>query len=254
MALTYSSQIFSNNAQATLVASIGPLDTAISISDASRFPAALTSSGYFLVTLDDGYNVEVIRVGGLVGNTLTNCARGYEGTSARSFAAATVVEIRVTAGTLSGLYAQGDILTFVNSLDELTRPNLVNNHSYISRETDDAGNPILAIADRSLNVWTFPTYPASVYTDTSDATAATTSVAYSSSTLLGRFVSDGMVIQFTSGFSKGACRKVTAISGGRVQWATPLVSAPSSGDSFKVYQSTSSRLAQIEQRLTAGSL
>lgn len=254
MPLTYSSQIFSNNAQATLVAGIGPLDTSIAISDASRFPLITSASDFFLVTLDDGYNVEVIRVQGLVGNTLTNCVRGTEGTASRSFPSGTPVEIRVTAGTLTEFCSEGDILTFISSLDDLSRPSSVNNHTYVSRDPDDAGNPILVVADRSTNVWSFPGFPNSVYTDTSDATAATTSVAYTSPTLAGRFVLNGLIIQFTSGFNKGACRKISAISGGRLQWSTPLASAPSSGDSFKVYQSLSSRLVQIEQRLTAGSL
>lgn len=254
MALTYEYQLFSNNAQATLLSDIGPFDTSIAISDASRFPSTFSAAEFFLVTLDDGYNVEIIKVKSLVGNTLTGCQRGLEDTAARSFPRGTPVEVRVTAGTLDRLYSSKDILAFIDSLDDLKRPNLLNNHTYISRDRDNSDNPIVAVADTISNTWTFPSFPESVYSGTSDATSTTTSVAYVSSTLASKFVPNGLIVQFTSGFNRGVCRKVTSVSTGRLQWATPLTSPPSSGDAFKVYQSVSSRLAQIEQRLTAGNL
>lgn len=246
MAITYQTQLYANNASTTLVGTISPTDTAIPVSDASRFPSPTVGS-YFLVTLDDGFNVEIVAAYGRSGNTLTGCLRGQEGTLARSFPGGTRIENRVTAGTLSQLLRDSDRLTKVANLTELVRPSSSNNNSYVINQADDTGSPLIAVA--ASGKWRFLHYPSQVLSAISDVTGTVTSVAYTGPSRSGRFTANGMIIQFTSGANSGQCRMVSSVTPTRVNWAEPLPYAPAAGDSFEVYQSVSSRLAAIETAL-----
>lgn len=243
MPISYSKQIYSNNATTTLANDLAPGDSVLSLTESSMFPTP-GANEYFLVTLDDGVNLEVVAAFGKSGRSLTGCLRGQEGTTARSYLKGTKVECRVTAGTLSSMLKVDDILTPTPLLSDLVSPVATNKNSYVVGELDSAGSPLTALA--ASTVWAFPSYPVSVHSGAADNTATTTSVAYSGNAALqGLYTTKGLIIQFTSGAQRGACRFVSAISATRISWATPLAAAPGLTDTFQVYQSVSDRLSYL---------
>jgi hypothetical protein len=100
--MTIRRQLSANNASTVLASDIARTDLTISLVDGSRFPYPTTNQ-FFLVTLDNGVDVEVVEVTSRSGNTLSGISRAQEGTSASYFAAGTRVEVRVTSGYLSTL-------------------------------------------------------------------------------------------------------------------------------------------------------
>ena len=247
MAITYETQLYANNASSTLSASVNPTDVIIPLSDGSRFPAP-SAGNHFLVTLDDGVNIEIVAVYGRSGNTLTGCVRGQEGTTARSFQAGTIAENRVTAGTIGQFLRASDRLTPLASLSELSNPSSSNNNSYVVAETGHDGIPLLVLV--SSGKWRFPSYPLQVHSEASDVNGLTTSVAYTGNAQLqGRYSVKGLLIQFTSGANRGVCRFVSSVSANRISWLEDLPSAPALGDTYEVYQSLTARLNAIEQAL-----
>lgn len=243
MPISYSKQIYSNNAITTLANDLAPGDSVLSLTESSMFPTP-GANEYFLVTLDDGVNLEVVAAFGKSGRSLTGCLRGQEGTTARSYLKGTKVECRITAGTLSSMLRSDDILTPTPLLSDLVSPVATNKNSYVVGELDSSGAPLTALA--ASTVWAFPSYPVSVHSGAADNTATTTSVAYSGNAALqGLYTPKGLIIQFTSGAQRGACRFVSAISATRISWATPLAAAPGLTDTFQVYQSVSDGLAYL---------
>lgn len=100
--------LFSNNASATLASSITSAATSITVSTGmgSLFPA-LTSGLYFYATLtDSSNNLEIVKVTGRAADVLT-VVRAQEGTTARAYAAADKIELRITAAVLNN-FAQLD--------------------------------------------------------------------------------------------------------------------------------------------------
>jgi len=98
------SQSFANNAATTLAAAVTSTATSLAVANGSVFPLPAGGS-FFLVTLV-GYNVngtenawEIVRVTARSGNTLT-VVRAQEGTAAQAWPTATLVEARLTAGSL----------------------------------------------------------------------------------------------------------------------------------------------------------
>lgn len=81
--------------------------TSVVVSDASRLPALSAGDYYYLVLqkFTDRTNVEVVKVTGVSGNTLT-VVRAQAGTTAKSFAIGDYAEQRVTVGTFSEYIAQ----------------------------------------------------------------------------------------------------------------------------------------------------
>lgn len=237
MSITYKKQIYANNASTTLATYLSTTDTTISVTDASKFPTSL-SGGFFLITLDNGLGVEIVEVRGVSGNTFTQCIRGREGTSPKSFMAATKVENRVTAATLASFNRAEDVLTKVPLLKDLKAPELTNDNSYIVAEVDDSGSPITVVS--ALGKWGFLNYPSRVISQAADSTATNTSVAYTGGSLVPRYFANGMVIQFTTGNNRGLCRKVWAVTSTRLSVADSFPYVPAVGDTFEVYQSTSS--------------
>jgi len=101
------SQLYSNNAVTALSAAITVSATTLTVANGAVLPA-LTAGDYFLVTLI-GLNVngaeakwEIVKVIARSSNTLT-VVRGQEGTTAQAWPNGTLVEARLTAGTLSNL-------------------------------------------------------------------------------------------------------------------------------------------------------
>lgn len=81
--------------------------TSVVVSDASRLPALSAGDYYYLVLqkFTDRTSVEVVKVTGATGNTLT-VVRAQAGTTAKSFAIGDYAEQRVTVGTFSEYIAQ----------------------------------------------------------------------------------------------------------------------------------------------------
>jgi len=79
--------LFSNNASATLAASIGAATTSITVTtgQGSRFPAVPSGSHFFATLVDANNNLEIIRVTARTNDTMT-VQRGQEGTAARAYA------------------------------------------------------------------------------------------------------------------------------------------------------------------------
>lgn len=99
-------QIYSNNAIARITAPFYSGGTTLHIDPARAplFPQPQRLEDYFLVTLDDINDpdtYEILKISGRSGSALTVAARGYEGTTERSWTVAdTMCDHRVTAGTL----------------------------------------------------------------------------------------------------------------------------------------------------------
>ena len=92
-------QLFANNAKSTLAATVSSNTQAtltVQTGHGARFPIPYAPN-FFLVTLDDGTNVEICKCIAIAGDVLT-VLRGFEGTTAQSsFATGTRVELRLTA-------------------------------------------------------------------------------------------------------------------------------------------------------------
>ena len=93
-------QLFTNNAASELTAAISDTDTSISVTatTGADFPNP-TAPDYFLVTLMNTDDTEIVKVTARSGDTMT-IVRAQEGTTAAAFAIGALVELRVTAGTM----------------------------------------------------------------------------------------------------------------------------------------------------------
>lgn len=100
-----------NNAYSTLASSITASNTGIVVAtnEGSRFPT-LGATDYFYATLEStGGTTEIVKVTARSGDTMT-IVRAQEGTSAQSFLAGSRIELRVTAGSITG-YIQERIVS-----------------------------------------------------------------------------------------------------------------------------------------------
>lgn len=99
-------QLFSNNATATLLSGITNSETSLVISPGSEvlFPTIASPSDFFIITLESDNLFEIVKVTATSANTFT-CIRGQEGTTARAWPAGTVVELRLTAGGIQKIQA-----------------------------------------------------------------------------------------------------------------------------------------------------
>jgi Pectate lyase superfamily protein len=98
-------ELWANNASSTLATGITNSDTALTVQtgDGGLFPNP-SSPDYFYCTLDDGTNVEIIKVTARSTDNFSTIVRAQQGTSAHAFSASvTKVEVRLTSGTLQNL-------------------------------------------------------------------------------------------------------------------------------------------------------
>lgn len=97
---------FTNNASATLAASITSTQTSVSLTtgQGALFPT-LTAPDYFYVTFSDSANnLEIAKVTARTGDTLT-VSRGQDGTVGQTFSAGDKCELRFTAAGITDLGA-----------------------------------------------------------------------------------------------------------------------------------------------------
>lgn len=94
-------ELFANNAASTLASSIlaGDLSLTVAAGEGALFPSP-SGGDYFHATLDDGVNIEIVRVTARSSDTLT-IVRAQQGTAAAGFGAGTAVQIRLTASALT---------------------------------------------------------------------------------------------------------------------------------------------------------
>ena len=252
MATNFKKQLYANNATSTLAYSIDALATIISLVDGSAFPDPVEGQ-YFSLTLGSGADTEIVEVYGRSGNSLTDCIRGAQGTTAKSFGAGALAENRLTADSIQSMVREQDRLAPVQSLLLLEKPELLNNNSCLLEDTDDAGNPIVAFEYSGR--WRFSTHPITlVDQDIFDVVTqvTSTSMLYSSSTDLGSiFVNKGLIVQAVSGLNRGQARYVTSATSDAISWATPFPYDFSYGDRLQVYQSASSAIAWLTGQIAA---
>lgn len=95
-----SNQLFANNAGTTLANAITPAQTSFAVASNSGFPSPSVGQ-YFYATLSNSTNTmwEVIYVTSTSGNSFI-CARGVDGTTAQTWPAGTLVQLRPVAQTL----------------------------------------------------------------------------------------------------------------------------------------------------------
>lgn len=93
---------FTNNATATLAASITSTSTSLTVTtgQGALFPTLATGDYFYATLTDSSNNLEIVKVTARSGDTLT-ATRGQESTTARAYAAADKLELRVTAAGLN---------------------------------------------------------------------------------------------------------------------------------------------------------
>jgi len=237
-----SQRIYYNNAKTTLSAPLNPGDTVMSVASVAKFSPAPSAGQFFLVTVDTGSSIEIIEVHGISGSTFTGLVRAREGTTEGSFLTGTRVENRYTAGTLGSFARYQDVMAPLASLDLLDSPANSDATSYVISTYDDGGNPIITVAKGAS--WKFLNYSALVATGTLSSTGTTTSIPLVGSASLPSTASS-VLVQFTGGAHLGQARIVTNTAGNTIAWTTPLSSAPQIGDTYEVYQSSSSAIASL---------
>ena len=101
--------LFTNNAASNLASSITNTATSLTVttSSGSIFPNP-TGGDYFLVTLQgiSGTPIEIVKCTSRSGDTMT-IVRAQEGTTASAFTGGDKVELRVTAGQMTGASKSG---------------------------------------------------------------------------------------------------------------------------------------------------
>ena len=94
--------LFTNNASTTLSAAISSTSaTSISVASSSTFPAP-GAGEYFYATIDDGTNIEIVKVTAVSGTTWT-VVRASDNTSAATFANGTTIQLRAAAALLTDI-------------------------------------------------------------------------------------------------------------------------------------------------------
>ena len=90
--------LFKNNAETTLSGGINDSVTTIPVASAAVFPTP-SANNVFFATIDDGTNVEVVKVTGISSNDLT-VVREQDNTSASAFSTGAKIELRLNAKVL----------------------------------------------------------------------------------------------------------------------------------------------------------
>lgn len=238
--MTISKRLHANKAKTFLSADITAGAVSISVVDGSIFPQPGPGE-YFLITLEYGPKTEIVKVTGRNGNVLTGCVRGQENGIALAFDTGARVENRVTADTLSRYEKVVDTLKEVASVELLDLPVNSNSTTYVCKNGDDSGNPIIAVRQDD-NTWRFSTHSTIPVTGT--ATTGT-KLGLNVDSLIGvlhNLLPGKYILQFTTGSNKGSCRVVTAFDSNSISWATPLANDCAGGDQFNIYVSDASVL------------
>ena len=90
--------LFKNNAETTLSGGINDSVTTVPVTSAAVFPTP-DANNVFFATIDDGTNIEVVKVTAISSNDLT-VVRAQDNTSASAFSSGANIELRLTAKVL----------------------------------------------------------------------------------------------------------------------------------------------------------
>jgi hypothetical protein len=90
--------LFKNNAETTLSSGINDAVTTVPVTSAAVFPTP-DANNVFFATLDDGTNIETVKVTGISSNDLT-VVRAQDNTSAAAFSSGAKIELRLNAKVL----------------------------------------------------------------------------------------------------------------------------------------------------------
>lgn len=149
MALTTMYEGKNNSPQTDITSAITASDMVIPVTDISVFPAAPN-----LATIGNDENAEVIRYNGIEGSTLTGCERGFSGTTAKQWEAASVISRQITKYDMDTLRG--------NVLDLESRKQ--NNLTFDTTPTAGSTNPVTSggiktALDEKQNSLTFDSTP-----------------------------------------------------------------------------------------------
>lgn len=233
--MTKSTTFYSNNARTSLTTNITNVSTTLPVVSSLAFPSILSVGDHFFITLDDGTNIEIVKVTSVVGNSFQGCVRGQEGTTPAAFTASTSVENRLTAGNITNMARIDDRLYNVVSVESLGDPAGRNGNSFICTSTDVSGNPIVALLYG--NKWKFINYPELIKADVVGAGSSTTSI---TSTGIGSRLIDTTakvyLLQVTSGTNIGQCRFINAVAANSFSWTTVLPNICLTTDTYEIYR------------------
>ena len=143
---------FANKFSTTLSAGINNSVTSLSIASATGFPT-ISGGHHAYVTLDngDGTTVEVVKVTGISGTTLT-VTRAQDGTSAAAFSAGAKAEIRMTSALLQDVKDEGPDDTVLKVDQGNNRVGILNTSPDVSLDvgsaTDSMHIPVGTTAQR----------------------------------------------------------------------------------------------------------
>ena len=90
--------LFKNNAETTLSSGINNSTTTVPVASAAVFPTP-DANNVFFATIEEGNNIEVVKVTGISSNDLT-VVRAQDNTSAAAFGSGSKIELRLTAKIL----------------------------------------------------------------------------------------------------------------------------------------------------------
>ena len=222
-------QLYANNAKTTLTTAITSSSTTLSVADGSLFPTPAANE-FFLVTLESGTTREIVQIGSKSGNILTVASggRGQEGFNSGSFPVGTLVDGRVTAGTLARM---STAFVPLSGVEALVAPSNMYNNGFICGTVDPTGIPIMPVV-KNTTTWKFLNYT-TVFSSTvtsGTSTNITTNVPFTDAT------STKYLIQFISGTLTGYVRPITAMTSTLVSWVQALPSSPASGVSYEILQ------------------
>lgn len=90
-------ELWTNNAKSTLAAGILAADTTLTVQAGYGFLFPQPSApDYFYCTLDNGVDLEIVKVRARSGDVFSTIDRGQQGTTARDWAGGDKVELRLT--------------------------------------------------------------------------------------------------------------------------------------------------------------
>ena len=109
-------RLFTNNAKSTLASGITDVATSLTVAsgEGALFPNP-SGGDFFMVTLDDGTNIEIVKVTARATDVFT-IVRAQEGTPGTAFLAGDKVELRTTKETLEAFLQDSD--DFIHVRDE----------------------------------------------------------------------------------------------------------------------------------------
>ena len=192
--------LFTNNASAALASSITTSSTTITVTTGSGalFPA-ISGGNYFYATLtDSSNNLEIVKVTARATDVMT-VVRAQEGTTARAYAAADKIELRVTAAGMNSLAQLGLDNTFTG-INTFSTPIAVASGGTGGTTSTGSGAVVLAASPTFTGVPIAPT--ASSGTNTTQI-ATTAFVAAATGTLGTMSTQNANAVAITGGTASG---------------------------------------------------